>query len=196
MDEIRQMPAHDNGSAPPSQALSLEAILNEITARLVLPQAAPSGMGTSAAKDLMRMMIFRLGSLSFGLDILHISEVLRAPAVTRVPRLPAWVLGVANFHGEIISIVHLPSFLGMDSPVPTSDLTVLVTHASGQRIGLVVDEVSTIYTADADELVSPAFRIDPGVVPYLRGAVEREDGFIRVLHGERLLLAPHMQQFS
>jgi chemotaxis signal transduction protein len=75
-------------------------------------------------------------------------------------------------------------------------VVVLVAQTADQRIGLVVDDVETIYTTLADQIASPSFRIDPGIVPYLRGAVERNGEFVRLLHGERLLLGEQMQQFS
>jgi chemotaxis signal transduction protein len=121
---------------------------------------------------------------------------MRSPQLTHIPGLPGWVLGVTNFHGEIISVVHLAQFLGINRTHTGGEVVVLVAHTADQRIGLVVDDVETIYTTLADQVASPSFRIDPGIVPYLRGAVERNGEFVRLLHGERLLLGQQMQQFS
>jgi chemotaxis signal transduction protein len=61
---------------------------------------------------------------------------------------------------------------------------------------LVVDRVETIYTTPVEQIASPSFPIDAAIVPYLRGAVEHKGEFIRLLHGERLILGQQMQQIS
>ena len=187
-----------NDVQPSSDGEKLASLLNEISSRLMIPADAATAAGAVKPEktEYIQMMVFRLGDQVFGLDILSVSEVMRSPNVTPVPGLPSWVWGVTNHHGEIISVVHLTEFLGIKSRRVKSDLDVMVAHAADQKIGLVVDEVESIYTTSVDHIASPSFRIDPAIVPYLSGAVERQGQFIRLLHGERLLLGQQMQQFS
>ena len=72
----------------------------------------------------------------------------------------------------------------------------IVAQAADQRIGLVVDDVELIYSFPVEQVLSPPFKVEPGIVPYLRGAVERDQEYIRLLECERLLLGQQMQQFS
>ena len=187
-----------NDVQPSSDGEKLASLLNEISSRLMIPADAATAAGAVMPEktEYIQMMVFRLGDQVFGLDILSVSEVMRSPNVTPVPGLPGWVWGVTNHHGEIISVVHLTEFLGIKSRRVKADLDVMVAHAADQKIGLVVDDVESIYTAPVDHIASPSFRIDPAIVPYLSGAVERHGEFIRLLHGERLLLGQQMQQFS
>jgi purine-binding chemotaxis protein CheW len=136
-----------------------------------------------------------MGALSYGIEISHIDETVRRPEITRVPGLPGWVMGVCNAHGEIISVVDLAAFLELSPQVARQAEYMLVTHADDQRIGLVVDDVEIIYTLPAEQIVSPPFKVDPNMVNYLQGAIERGDGFIRILDCDRLLLGNPMQQF-
>ncbi|HEV2596344.1 MAG TPA: chemotaxis protein CheW [Sphingomicrobium sp.] len=65
-------------------------------------------------------------------------EVIRSPAVTRVPHSPAGLLGVANLRGKIIPIVSLAALLGKASAAPSSRRVVVV--GQDQPVGLTVDE--------------------------------------------------------
>jgi chemotaxis signal transduction protein len=72
----------------------------------------------------------------------------------------------------------------------------LVAQAADLKIGLMVDRVESIYRFPFEWVISPPFRLEPGLVAYLRGAVDRDGQMIRVLECERLLRGPKMQQFS
>jgi chemotaxis signal transduction protein len=72
----------------------------------------------------------------------------------------------------------------------------IVAQAGDQHIGLVVDRIDIIYTFPVEQVISPPFKIAPELVPYIRGAIERQNEFIRFLDCESLLLGSQMQQFS
>ena len=150
----------------------------------------------SETGERMQSLVFALDDIHFALDVALVGEVVRQPDITPVPGLPGWVLGVTNLHGEIISVVDLMSFLAKDRDVAEVPTDMLVAQSSGQRIGLMVNDAELIYTFPIDKVLSPPFKVDPGLVAYLRGAVERDGEFIRLLDCERLLLGPQMQQFS
>ena len=190
-----ELTSHNNGD----DRKHLEAILNEISARLVLPSAdtaLASKLSLASEGGYIQIMAFHLGELSFGIEISSIDEVVRNIRLTRVPGAPVWLKGVTSFHGEIVSVVDLGLFLGIENKRPSREQVVLIAHAGEQRIGLIVESVDTIYTTPADQIASPSFPIDAAIVPYLRGAIEHGGEFIRLLHGERLLLGQQMQQFS
>ena len=186
-------------SGDTGEVVDLEAFLLELSARLVtagtvpLPQAQPAPVEPEAR---IQIIVFQMRGVLYGVDLHTVSEVIRDPEITRVPGLPDWVLGVTNLHGEITSVVDLSRFLDLGSPGSRRSSHMIVAQAADQRIGLMVDDVELIYSFPLEQVLSPPFKVEPGIVPYLRGAVERDQEFIRLLDGERLLLGQQMQQFS
>ena len=89
-----------------------------------------------------------------------------------------------------------PQLASVGQCVTSSDATLIVTHAADQQIGLLVDDVSLIYTFPEDELAPPPYKVEPGIEDYLCGALDRDHEFIHLLDCERLLLGKAMQQFS
>jgi hypothetical protein len=59
-------------------------------------------------------VIFTLAGTEYAAPIANVIEIGRPMVVTPVPNVPDWVLGVANLRGDIISMVNLRAFLGMD----------------------------------------------------------------------------------
>ena len=181
--------------------VDLEALLSEINAKLVtvgsVPLARPQPAQVERIEQ-MQILVFVLGDALYGIETVHIGEIMRGTEIdiTPVPGLPGWVLGVTNLHGDVVSVIDLPRFLEIEAPATRRTINVLVTQAADQRIGLLVDDIELIHTFPVDQVFSPPFKVEPELVAYLRGAIEREGEFIRLLDCERLLLGPQMQQFS
>ena len=189
--EFRQSDG-DDGSA-----VDLDAFLLELSSRLVTAGSVPLPQMVEEAAPVERtqIVVFLLGSTRFGMEMPYVNEVVRDPVITSLPGLPNWVLGVSNLHGDILSVIDLQSFLELEKS-PRQASTLIVAQAAEQRIGLLVHGVELIYTFPSDGVVSPPFSVETGLVPFLRGAVEREREFIRLLDSERLLLGNEMQQFA
>jgi purine-binding chemotaxis protein CheW len=112
--------------------------------------------------------------------------------LTRTLVTPAWVAGVMNLRGEILSVLDIRTFLGLDPGVPTDATRVIVTDAPWGRVGLLVDRVGAAFDVDAGS-VMPGLATLPGeVARYVRGQV-RADGETRtVLDLERVLTNPEI----
>jgi chemotaxis signal transduction protein len=193
-------PSDSRAASPPEgEMLDLQALVAEIAARLVTtgdPSLSRPVPLPPTRLEYEQVIVFRLVDGHYAVDLRNMAEVVQNPQITRVPGLPDWVLGVTNLHGEIISVVDLHRFLSLESPASALGALMLVARAGDQVIGLMVHEVGTILTFPTEHLISPPFQVQPELVSYLRGAVERDEGFVRLLDCERLLLGSQMQQFS
>jgi len=188
-----------NGDNPAVTMVNLDAFLAEISARLVTAGNIPLPQQQSAQltpQERMQIVIFALGNIHYAVEVSCVGEIVRSPEITRVPGLPGWVLGVTNLHGDIVSAVDLPFFLSISEQVTDQPTYMIIAQAGDQRIGLVVDDIDIIYTFPAEQVISPPFKVAPELVPYIHGAIERQNEFIRLLDCERLLLGPQMQQFA
>jgi len=192
-------PERTNGDTPADDMVDIEAFLAEISARLVtagsVPLIQPQPVQVEPVER-TQIMVFALNGVRYAVEMDYVGEVALNPDVTRVPGLPDWVLGVTNLHGDIVSVVDLSRFLEVGAPTTRHDAKMIVAQAADQRIGLMVDDVERVYTFPTERVLSAPFKVEPGVVGFLRGAVEHDGRFVRLLDCERLLLGPQMQQFS
>jgi purine-binding chemotaxis protein CheW len=154
---------------------------------------APSG-----AHGLEQHVIFGLAGTDYATPIANVTEIGRALEATPVPNVPDWVLGVANLRGDVVSVVDLRAFLGMETTAYSQDSRMMVTHVPTEDMttSLIVDRVSGIRYLDVDRIGAPAAPIDDQVAPYLRGVCEDDGHLLVVLDLDRLLLSPEMQQFQ
>ena len=96
----------------------------------------------------------RIGRETYALPIENVLEVAELGELTVVPGAGIGVLGVRNFHGQVLPVFDLAHVLGIhrDGPPPR----VVVTDHAGRVAGLAVDEVTDVapFTADLEEAES------------------------------------------
>lgn len=122
-------------------------------------------------------VVVRLGGCRYGLAMPNVAEVGRPPGLTRVPGLPAWVAGVANWRGRVLAVLDVRSLLGGGpaSPVGRSGRMVVLTR-SGVSVGLLVEAVEGALDVELD-VVEPALAHLPArTASLLAGQMTDADG--------------------
>jgi purine-binding chemotaxis protein CheW len=204
-----EAPPETAPAAPPPYAPAEPSatILDEMVAAIdatIAPEEEPSvpllpapvKSRTRTAEE--QLVVFTLGGVDYGVAIGNLREVGRLPSVTPVPNVPSWVLGVANIRGDIVSLVDLRAFLGLEPYGRQTTARLLVARDRQEEVtaGLVVDQVIGIRYVTADRINAATSPIEDRVAPYLRGFTEQDGRLLVLLDLNRLLLSPEMRQFE
>lgn len=123
-----------------------------------------------AARHAHALLSFRIAGRQFALDAERVSEVVRRPAVTRVPHAPPSLCGVASLRGQVLPVVSLRELLGVTGADSAGDDRLIVL-GGGEPLALAVDEVVGLGAGDSAA----------------GGLVETADGAARVIPLEELL---------
>jgi purine-binding chemotaxis protein CheW len=108
-----------------------------------------------AEENVKQLISFMLGDEEYGLEILRVKEVIRTPAVTRLPNAPSFVKGIINLRGDVVPIIDLRDRFGLDRIEQTLLARVIVADIDGRLVGLVVDSVSQVVRIPADQIEAP-----------------------------------------
>ncbi len=101
------------------------------------------------------LIAFRVGRQEFCIDVMKVREIRCWAVATVLPRAPRYVRGVINLRGAVLPIVDLAARLGLPGSEPTARNVIIVVQIAQQQIGLLVDAVSDILTAD-EKSIQPA----------------------------------------
>ncbi len=91
----------------------------------------------------LHVLVFKIGTECFALEISEIAEVLPMPKVTPVPAAPQGLFGVFNLRGEIVPIIELAAVLGL-APAEESAGYILMLRNFGSEAGLKAGELIRI----------------------------------------------------
>jgi purine-binding chemotaxis protein CheW len=160
--------------------------------------AAPQDTPLPATNLGERQVVFSLAGTDYAVPLANVLEMGRPLAVTPTPNVPEWVLGVANLRGDIISVVDLRAFFGLDRSPPDQSQRVLVVRAGTEDLttGLVVDRVKGMRYILPERVASAAGLSEDRTTAYTRGVTEHEGRLLVLLELDRLLLSEEMRQFE
>jgi purine-binding chemotaxis protein CheW len=151
--------------------LSPDQLLQEDkTAKLRMAAPERRQVAESAFSERETLLAFMSAGRRFALPLRHVREVVRLPAtLARMPRMPAWLRGIANHRGEALPVVDLAAHLGGTSS-PEARALLLVVTVGGTKAGLLVEAVEGLKHVAAASL--PVLGEDVA----LRGAAVTDSG--------------------
>ncbi len=155
-----------------------------------------------AEEEMVHLIVFKLGSEEYGIKIEQVKEVTVTPVVTRMPRTPAFIKGVANIRGDIIAIMDMEErFEIAPSPATTEVASAgmtytLVIEAKDYKIGVVVKEVPQSLNMAMSKIdKTPAFLQDSNIKEsYIDGIAKTGKRLIVVLDMLKILSQEEVQQ--
>jgi purine-binding chemotaxis protein CheW len=101
-------------------------------------------------EDLEEFVAFSLGDTRCVVPIRNVIEIGRIPAAVAVPNAPAWLHGLGNLRGQVLSLIDLRAFLGIGRVRPaTGRMLVLRADDDEVQAGLLVDHVHQIVSLSA-----------------------------------------------
>lgn len=156
----------------------IDAILTQRAKRLAQPMASDI-----AAQQHIDVLEFSLAREHYGIASDYVREVFPLNELTPVPCTPAFVLGIANLRGEIISIIDIRKFFGLPASGITDLNKVIVLEGLGMTFGLVVDFIVEVRQLVQSDLL-PATNISGISAPYLLGVTAQR---MAVIDAEKLL---------
>ena len=156
----------------------------------------------TAVEPVVHLIVFKLGDEEYGIRIEQVKEVTITPEITRMPKTPAFIKGVANIRGDIIAIMDLEERFHIrtayrDEQAPRHTYT-LALEAKDYTIGLIVRDVPQSLTLPVSKLdKTPAFIQDININEnFIEGIGKIEGRLIIVLDILRILSADEVQQLK
>lgn len=98
-------------------------------------------------------------------EIAKISEELMRP-----PGYPAYVMGMMNMRGEVVTVIDLRTMYGMSGLTDVANARLLIVKGAGSKFGLVVDSVESIDTVfESQKVRLPTAIIGANAAKQLKG---------------------------
>jgi purine-binding chemotaxis protein CheW len=155
---------------------------------------ADSGAAPPAVTPLV---LFTVAGATFGVRETFVSEVARVPSITSVPRVPAWLRGVTNLRGDIVSVVDLRLYLGLEpTSIHTGRLVVVRLVNEDFSMGLLVDRVDLIAAVPLDDVRLPVSPVEGPLASFLTGVCQVGARLVAVFDLDRFLRSADIRQFE
>ncbi|MBQ1848776.1 MAG: chemotaxis protein CheW [Lachnospiraceae bacterium] len=123
-------------------------------------------------------IVIQLGSEQYGIDVRFVDNIVRMQKITRVPKMPKYLVGIINLRGEVLPVMSLRLKMGLERDVyeKKTRIIVLKTQSEG-NLGVIVDEVKEVVTLESKQ-VDKVDDLKLEGKTYVSGVGKRENGDI------------------
>ena len=133
------------------------------------------------------LVIFGAGGAWYGLQAWQVQEVILVEDNTVVYHAPAFVRGIINLRGKIVTVLDLEKKLGLPGHPPSPDSRILIVPWEHEQVGLLVEEVAEVISLNDDQLEAVPLNISPGLSQYLSSVCNDQNRLISILDLDKVL---------
>ena len=141
---------------------------------------------TSGSAD-HQVVVFRLASGHYALDIQSVQEIVRMQEISTVPGADPCIEGVTNLRGRVVPVLDLRRRCSVPETPPTADTRIVVVASDQGVVGLLVDAVSEVLRIPASQVDPPNDIVRGERNGYVTGVARLKDRLICLLDLSRLV---------
>jgi purine-binding chemotaxis protein CheW len=124
------------------------------------------------AEEYLEVLAFRLAHETYALETRFIREVYPLTELTPLPCTPAYISGIINIRGQILTIIDMKKFFNLPEKGITNLNRVIVVRNDDMELGILADEIIGIKNIFGDDIKPSPATITGIGAEYLKGVTE------------------------
>ena len=145
-------------------------------------------MAKDISADEKQLVLFELGTETYGLDIASVHEIIRMQPITKVPKAPFYVEGVINLRGRVIPVIDIGKRFGFEKTEDTKSNRIVVINIKDTTLGIIVDAVTEVIRIPAESIDAVSDVVTAGQSDYLQGIAKLPEKMVILLALDKLLM--------
>jgi purine-binding chemotaxis protein CheW len=157
-------------------------------------QTREQGKAQEATKgEVQQYLTFTVEREEYGVDIMTVREIKGWTETTRLPNAPPYMRGVMNLRGLIIPIFDLRTRFNMGQTQATAKHVVIILAVEERNMGILVDTVSDILDASAEQIKPPPVTTLSIDSDYVQGLISIEERMVVLLDVKHIFDSSKME---
>ena len=142
--------------------------------------------GVAAARSALDLVVFTLNGHAFALLARDVRELLRAVAISTLPRSPDILEGVINLRGRIVPVLDARQRFGLPAKALAPSDHFIVADTGDRLVALRADRTVDLLRVDLRDIEGAGIVPE---VPYIAGIAKLGSGIV-LIHDLRTFLSP------
>ena len=103
----------------------------------------------------MKYLIFMIDSVSYGIEIEYVTEIIEIQPITQVPNTLPYIKGIINIRGTIVPVIDMRQRFSMEQAEYDERTCIVSLNRNNVYLGLIVDEVEDVIQLPAEAILPP-----------------------------------------
>jgi purine-binding chemotaxis protein CheW len=135
----------------------------------------------------LKIVIFRVNTEEYGVDVSQIKSIERMCDITRVPNVEQYIIGVMNLRGSVIPVINLRKRFGFQVEEYKDETRIIVLKVEDVEVGIVVDSCSDVIDINRGDIEPPPSIVGGVESSYIQGVTKNDQRLIILLDLEKTL---------
>ncbi|AIY65093.1 chemotaxis protein CheW [Pseudoalteromonas piratica] len=146
--------------------------------------------------EVLQWVTFHLEEETYGINVMQVQEVLRYSEIAPVPGAPAYVLGIINLRGNVVTVIDTRTRFGLNSAEVTDNSRIVIIEAEKQVIGILVDSVAEVVYLRSSEIDSAPNIGTEESAKFIQGVSNRDGELLILVDLNKLLSDEEWDELS
>lgn len=144
-----------------------------------------------------QLVSFLLGNEEYAIGIMKVKEIIRTPQIVKVPNCEAYIEGVVSIRNNLLPIINLRSYFGMERLEVNDYTRILVVDMGNFTAGILVDKVLEVLRV-MTSVIQPPPRFSTQSGEQLKGVAKLDNGkrMILMLEPSKLISADEISRIG
>ncbi len=134
-----------------------------------------------------QIIVFRLSQEWYGVEITKVREATRVGKITYLPSSPAYIAGIVNLRGKILSVTDLRTMMGLPQEELTDKTRIIAVESGMLETGLLVDEVLESIEVPVSKIEPPLVTLPSEEGGCIEGQCKVDNKLIALISVEKIL---------
>jgi purine-binding chemotaxis protein CheW len=143
-----------------------------------------------------QMVLFKLGSETYGLDISTVHEIIRMQPITKVPKTPLYLEGIINLRGKTIPVIDIGKRFGMPKFERDKNNRIVVVSIKDTMMGIIVDSVTEVLSITAGSIEPVSDIVSTTSSDFLGGIAKLADKMVIILELDKLISGEGAENYN
>ena len=135
--------------------------------------------------DNTSLVLFALDEHCYALPLSVVERVVRAVAITPLPKSPEIVLGIINVRGQVVPVVDLRRRLELSPRELKLEDRFIIAITAKRVVALAADSVAGVREIEDHQVIETGPTLS--LAPYLKGAAKLPDGLVLIYDLDKFL---------
>lgn len=141
-----------------------------------------------------QLVIFKLKSEEFGVNISNVKEIIRIPEITTIPNAQAYMEGIINLRGKVIPVLNIKKIFGFGSEVNQSTEKIVIIEVNSHCLGILVDDVTEVLKISKSNIEPPPTNVMGIINNYIKGVGKIDQRLIILLDLVNLVPSNYLEE--
>ena len=123
----------------------------------------------------VEVLEFLLAHEMYGVELKYVREVYPLKELTPIPEIPAFVLGIVNVRGEILSVIDIKKFFDLPEKGLTDLNKVIILHSADMEFGILADSIIGVRNILLSEIQTSLPTLTGIREEYLKGVTKERE---------------------